>query len=89
MFQQGQQVWTKKLEAGKVRGSLVKEQYGHYSGTEWRAIPLTVTKAKKIYRCTDCGAIISKGELHGGPYYDHYCLDCITADRPEGKFKPA
>jgi len=88
MFKWGQQVWTKKLEAGNIRGSLVKERYGHYSGIEWTSIPLTITRARKVYRCADCGATIDKGELHGGSYYDHYCLDCVMADRPETRFEP-
>ena len=86
-MERGQKVWTNKKFASKVRGYLVKEQYGFYSGTEWRAASLVITKASKNYRCADCGEIISKGELHGGPFYDHYCLNCITLDEPKREFR--
>jgi len=88
-MERGQQVWTKKLEPSQVRGSMIKEQYGHYSGTLRSAIPLVITKARRNYRCADCGAVIEKGKLHGGPYYDHYCLGCVTPEKPEPRFKPS
>ena len=39
---------------------------------------ILVRKARRNYRCSNflCRNIIKKGELHGGGFYIHFCLDC-------------
>jgi hypothetical protein len=70
-YTRGQEVWSKKLWfvwAGP-------EQIGY-------PIQLQVTKARRHWRCDDCGQQIEKGELHGGYFYAHYCLACVTDTEP-------
>lgn len=83
----GDTVWSKKRYWSAVRGSLVKEQYGKYSGFEGRPQELTLRHAARGWNCPDCLQVIHKGDMHGSTYYDHYCLDCITPTRPENWFE--
>jgi len=83
----GQVVWSRKRYWSAVRGSLVKEKYGEYSGYEGCPQELTLRHARRDWSCADCGHKIYRDDMHGSTYYDHYCLDCITPTRPENWFE--
>ena len=73
-FTRGQQVWSKKLNSCLQWGT---------SGNGVARYPtyLVIRKAARDYHCQDCNAIVSKGNLHGGTFYDHFCLNCVTTER--------
>ena len=83
----GKEVYSKKLFGAMTSGSLIREKYGVYSGIESVPVTLYIRKAARDYRCEDCGNQITKGTLHAGTYYEHYCLNCVTDER-KVEFKP-
>jgi formamidopyrimidine-DNA glycosylase len=75
----GQPVWI--MDSSKIRVNGVYKMV-HTS------IQLTVAKARKNYRCRNCGEIIIKGELHGSSYCYHWCRDCVLTEEPETRIEP-
>jgi hypothetical protein len=51
-------------------------------------VPLTIRRARKNYRCRDCGETIVRGDIHGSDFYEHYCLECCTHEEPERYEEP-
>ena len=84
----GQAVWSKKQYPFQSQGSLNKKKFGHYSVTLWSSTDLKAAKARRNHICRDCGKLIEKGTLHGSTYYYHYCLGCVTEERPEDRVVP-
>lgn len=85
----GQVVWTRKLEPVPVRGDEGRRRYGRQGGIEFRPRRLRVRHAAQGFTCSECGAAIALGELHGSAFYDHYCLRCCSEQRPPGRFEPS
>jgi len=42
---------------------------------------LTIRQAARDYRCADCGQRIDQGDMHGGTFYEHYCLNCVIPEK--------
>ena len=89
VFTLGDTVWSRKLSWTETWGSAIREQYGVYRGYIGFPTQLTVRRARRRYRCNDCGRWIEKGELHGSAFYAHYCIDCVTHQEPPRQFKAA
>lgn len=84
----GEAVWTRKLEPVHVNGEAVRRRYGSYAGVEYRPRRLRVRHAAQGFSCSDCGAAIAHGELHGSSLYRHCCLRCCCEQRPPTRFEP-
>lgn len=79
-----QAVYSRKLFWSITEGSQVRDRYGIYRVSEGNPQNLHTCKARKNYKCSDCGQRIDKGQWHASAtYYDHYCLGCVEVKRPE------
>lgn len=85
----GMTVYSHKLHWSLSSGSQVRDRYGVYSVYEGNPQTLHICKARKDYRCEDCGQRIDKGSYHASAtFYDHYCLGCVEVERPDSQMKP-
>jgi len=79
-FKVGDTVWTKRLTWNKVRSPKGEYWEGH-------SVMLRVQKAGTGHICTACVMGIPKGVLHAVEQFlrsqTHYCLHCVTAERPD------
>lgn len=52
----GDLVWTRTLTWGAVSGTLIRDEYGVYSGYQGSPVQLRLRHAARRYRCQgDCG----------------------------------
>lgn len=86
-FRLGDVVYSRALEWCATCGSQVRERYGVDRGFLGSPRELTVRKAARPWECRSCRAAIEKGRLHGSAYYAHYCLACVTPERPAEEFR--
>lgn len=90
-FTEGQQAYTRRLYWNTISGVTVQQHMGE--DRAWVGMPCVarIVKTRLVHRCRCCGSLIGKGELHGADEYprftDHYCLGCLTADRPETQYR--
>ena len=87
VFTLGDTVWSRQLSWAETWGSEIRERYGVSRGYIGFPTQLVIRRARRRYRCHDCGRGIEKGELHGSAFYAHYCLDCVTHQRPPTQFR--
>ena len=83
----GETVWARQLSWAETWGTLIQKRYGVSRGYVGFPIELTIRRARRVWRCHDCGRQIAKGELHGSAFYAHYCIDCVTHQEPPTLFK--
>jgi hypothetical protein len=84
----GQTVWTRRMEWDVIGGADVQAKHGSYEIGRGRPLELTVRRASRSWLCTACDSAIPKGTLHGSAFYEHYCVECVTAVMPATQWRP-